>query len=34
LSDKTRGHGSHTVAELWKNELARLLKESEPPEKQ
>jgi homoserine O-acetyltransferase len=34
LSDKTRGHGSHTVAGLWKNELARLLKESEPPEKQ
>ena len=34
FSDKTRGHGSHTVAELWKNELARLLKESEPPEKQ
>src|SRR5205807_847601 len=28
LSDKTRGHGSHTVAALWKNELARLLKES------
>jgi homoserine O-acetyltransferase len=34
LSDKTRGHGSHTVAGLWKNGLARLLKESEPPEKQ
>ena len=33
FSDKTRGHGSHTVAGLWKNELARLLKESEPPEK-
>jgi homoserine O-acetyltransferase len=29
LSDKTRGHGSHTVAALWKNELERLLKESE-----
>jgi len=28
LSDKTRGHGSHTVAALWKNELERLLKES------
>jgi homoserine O-acetyltransferase len=28
LSDKTRGHGSHTIAALWKNELARLLKES------
>ncbi len=29
LSDKTRGHGSHTVAALWKNELVKLLKESE-----
>ena len=29
LSDKTRGHGSHTIADLWKNELVRLLKESE-----
>ena len=34
LSDKTRGHGSHTIAGLWKDELARLLKESEPSEKQ
>jgi homoserine O-acetyltransferase len=25
LSDKTRGHGSHTVAALWKNYLADLL---------
>ncbi len=29
LSDKTRGHGSHTVASLWKDELIKLLKESE-----
>ena len=29
LSDKTRGHGSHTVATLWKNELEALLKQSE-----
>jgi homoserine O-acetyltransferase len=29
LSDKTRGHGSHTVAALWKDELVRLLKETE-----
>src|SRR5437879_2733972 len=29
LSDKTRGHGSHTVAPLWKDELIKLLKESE-----
>jgi homoserine O-acetyltransferase len=28
LSDKTRGHGSHTVAALWKDQLAKLLKES------
>jgi homoserine O-acetyltransferase len=30
LSDKTRGHGSHTVASLWKDQLSILLKESEP----
>jgi homoserine O-acetyltransferase len=29
LSDKTRGHGSHTLAALWKDQLADLLKESE-----
>jgi homoserine O-acetyltransferase len=29
FSDKTRGHGSHTVAALWKDELAKLLKDSE-----
>jgi homoserine O-acetyltransferase len=29
LSDKTRGHGSHTVAALWKDELMKLLKETE-----
>src|SRR6266853_6231083 len=29
LSEKTRGHGSHTIAALWKDELVRLLKESE-----
>jgi homoserine O-acetyltransferase len=29
LSDKTRGHGSHTIAALWKDELEKLLKESE-----
>ncbi len=28
LSDKTRGHGSHTIATLWKNELETLLKET------
>jgi homoserine O-acetyltransferase/O-succinyltransferase len=29
LSDKTRGHGSHTIATLWKSELEALLKQSE-----
>ena len=29
LSDKTRGHGSHTIAALWKSELEALLKQSE-----
>jgi len=29
MSDKTRGHGSHTIAALWKDELVRLLKETE-----
>jgi homoserine O-acetyltransferase/O-succinyltransferase len=29
LSPETRGHGSHTVAKLWKEELVALLRESE-----
>jgi homoserine O-acetyltransferase len=29
LSDKTRGHGSHTVGALWKDQLSILLKESQ-----
>jgi homoserine O-acetyltransferase len=29
FGDKTRGHGSHTLAALWKDQLARLLKETE-----
>jgi homoserine O-acetyltransferase len=29
FSDKTRGHGSHTIAALWKDELLKLLKDSE-----
>jgi len=29
FSDKTRGHGSHTLATLWKDQLADLLKETE-----
>ena len=28
LSDKTRGHGSHTLAALWKDQLVNLLKET------
>ena len=28
MSDKTRGHGSHTIATLWKDELVNLLKET------
>jgi homoserine O-acetyltransferase/O-succinyltransferase len=28
LSEKTRGHGSHTIAVLWKDQLEKLLKES------
>ena len=29
LTDKTRGHGSHTIAALWKDHLVQLLKETE-----
>jgi homoserine O-acetyltransferase len=29
LSDPTRGHGTHTLAAIWKDHLAELLKESE-----
>src|SRR5438128_2084534 len=28
LGEKTRGHGSHTIAALWKDQLKKLLKES------
>jgi homoserine O-acetyltransferase len=30
MSDKTRGHGSHTIAALWKDQLVQLLAETEP----
>ena len=30
ISDRTRGHGTHSLPELWKEHLARLLQESEP----
>ena len=29
-SDQTRGHGSHTLAALWKEELVELLQRSAP----
>jgi homoserine O-acetyltransferase len=29
MSDRTRGHGTHTLAPIWKKHLARLLSESE-----
>jgi homoserine O-acetyltransferase len=29
FSDKTRGHGSHTLAALWKDQLTELLKQTE-----
>jgi homoserine O-acetyltransferase len=29
-SDQSRGHGTHTLAAVWKNHLQELLKESEP----
>ena len=29
FSEKTSGHGSHTLARLWKHHLAALLKETE-----
>jgi hypothetical protein len=30
-SDQTVGHGSHTKAVLWKNELAEFLRQTEKP---
>jgi len=30
ITDATRGHGTHTVATIWKDYLVELLKESEP----
>jgi homoserine O-acetyltransferase len=30
FSDQTRGHGSHTIAKLWKSDLEQLLRESAP----
>jgi homoserine O-acetyltransferase/O-succinyltransferase len=28
ISDKTRGHGTHSLPELWKQHLVELLEES------
>jgi len=30
ITDQTRGHGTHSLPELWKHHLARLLEESRP----
>ena len=30
MNDKTRGHGSHTIASLWEDQLIKLLSETEP----
>lgn len=30
FSDQTRGHGSHTIAKLWKSDLEQLLRNSAP----
>jgi homoserine O-acetyltransferase len=30
ITDDTRGHGTHTIAKIWKDYLIELLKESEP----
>ncbi len=30
LSERTRGHGTHTVAAVWKEQLAELLSQSRP----
>ena len=30
FSSKTRGHGSHTIAKLWKDQLVRLLRRTKP----
>ncbi len=30
ITEKTRGHGTHTIAEIWKEHLVELLKRSEP----
>jgi len=30
ISDKTRGHGTHSLPEIWQDHLAELLKRSEP----
>ncbi len=32
ISDETRGHGTHTVAAVWKNYLAEFMRETEPKE--
>jgi homoserine O-acetyltransferase len=33
ISDKTRGHGTHSLPEIWKEHLEGLLQETEPGQK-
>jgi len=33
ISDQTRGHGTHTVAAVWKDYLAEFMRQTEPAEK-
>ena len=33
ISDRTRGHGTHSLPELWKEHLARLLQDTEQERK-
>jgi homoserine O-acetyltransferase len=30
MSERTRGHGTHTLAAVWKDQLAKFLKKTEP----
>jgi homoserine O-acetyltransferase len=33
MSDQTRGHGTHTLAAVWKQHLVEFLRETEPPKR-
>jgi homoserine O-acetyltransferase len=30
ITDATRGHGTHTVAAIWKDDLAEFMRQTEP----